>query len=71
MKKLLTFAVLLLSVVWVKAQEDMTTVWETKLGHQILYAGTSLEGEHSYAASDKENELIRQHYRKSNLGEIV
>lgn len=58
MKKLLTFAVLLLSVVWVKAQEDMTTVWETKLGHQILYAGTSLEGEHSYAASDKEMSLF-------------
>ena len=58
MKKLLTFAVLLLSVVWVKAQEDMSTVWETKLGHQIQYAGTSLEGEHSYAASDKEMSLF-------------
>ena len=58
MKKLLTFAVLLLSIVWAKAQEDMTTVWETKLGHQILHAGTSLEGEHSYAASDKEMSLF-------------
>jgi len=58
MKKLLTFAVLLLSVIWAKAQEDMTTVWETKLGHQIQYAGTSLEGEHSYAASDKEMSLF-------------
>ena len=58
MKKLLTFAVLLLSIVGAKAQEDMTTVWETKLGHQILYAGTSLEGEHSYAASDKEMSLF-------------
>jgi outer membrane protein assembly factor BamB len=58
MKKLLTFAVLLLSIVWAKAQEDMTTVWETKLGHQIQYAGTSLEGEHSYAASDKEMSLF-------------
>jgi outer membrane protein assembly factor BamB len=58
MKKLLTFAVLLLSIVWAKAQEDMTAVWETKLGHQILYAGTSLEGEHSYAASDKEMSLF-------------
>ena len=58
MKKLLTFAVLLLSIVWAKAQEDMTTVWETKLGHHILYAGTSLEGEHSYAASDKEMSLF-------------
>jgi len=52
------FAVLLLSVAWVKAQEDMSTVWETKLGHQILWAGTSLEGEHSYAASDKEMSLF-------------
>jgi len=58
MKKLLTFAVLLLSIVGAKAQEDMTTVWETKLGHQIQYAGTSLEGEHSYAASDKEMSLF-------------
>ena len=58
MKKLLTFAVLLLSIVWAKAQEDMTTVWETKLGHQIQYAGTSLEGKHSYAASDKEMSLF-------------
>jgi len=58
MKKLMIFAVLLLSVAWAKAQEDMTTVWETKLGHQILFAGTSLEGEHSYAASDKEMSLF-------------
>ena len=58
MKKLLTFAVLLLTIVWAKAQEDMTTVWETKLGHPIQYAGTSLEGEHSYAASDKEMSLF-------------
>jgi len=58
MKKLLTFAVLLLTIVWAKAQEDMTTVWETKLGHQILHSGTSLEGEHSYAASDKEMSLF-------------
>ena len=58
MKKLMIFAVLLLSMVWAKAQEDMTTVWETKLGHQILHAGTSLEGEHSYAASDKEMSLF-------------
>lgn len=58
MKRLTFLAVLLLSVSWVKAQEDMTTVWETKLGHQILFAGTSLEGEHSYAASDKEMSLF-------------
>ncbi|HCY42206.1 MAG TPA: hypothetical protein DHV48_12765 [Prolixibacteraceae bacterium] len=66
MKKLLTFAVLLLTIVWAKAQEDMTTVWETKLGHQILRAGTSLEGEHSYAASDKEMSLF-----DNNSGKVL
>jgi outer membrane protein assembly factor BamB len=66
MKKLLTFAVLLLAFVWAKAQEDMTTVWETKLGHQILFAGTSLEGEHSYAASDKEMSLF-----DNNNGKVI
>lgn len=58
MKRFMIFAVLLLSLAWAKAQEDMSTVWETKLGHQILWAGTSLEGEHSYAASDKEMSLF-------------
>jgi outer membrane protein assembly factor BamB len=58
MKRFMIFAVFLLSVAWAKAQEDMSTVWETKLGHQILWAGTSLEGEHSYAASDKEMSLF-------------
>jgi outer membrane protein assembly factor BamB len=66
MKKLLTFAVLLLTVFWAKAQEDMTTVWETKLGHQILFSGTSLEGEHSYAASDKEMSLF-----DNNNGKVI
>ena len=66
MKKLMIFAVLLLSMVWAKAQEDMTTVWETKLGHQILHAGTSLEGEHSYAASDKEMSLF-----DNNTGKVI
>ena len=66
MKKLLTFAVLLLTIVWAKAQEDMTTVWETKLGHPIQYAGTSLEGEHSYAASDKEMSLF-----DNNTGKVI
>lgn len=58
MKKLMILAVFLLSMVWAKAQDDMTTVWETKLGHQINFSGTSLEGEHSYAASDKEMSLF-------------
>ena len=66
MKKLMIFAVLLLSMVWAQAQEDMTTVWETKLGHQILHAGTSLEGEHSYAASDKEMSLF-----DNNTGKVI
>lgn len=58
MKKLLTFATLVLFTFVVKAQEDMSVIWETKLGHQILHSGTSLEGEHSYAASDKEISLF-------------
>jgi outer membrane protein assembly factor BamB len=66
MKKRLFLAVFLLSVTWAKAQEDMTTVWETKLGHQILFAGTSLEGEHSYAASDKEMSLF-----DNNNGKVI
>jgi len=66
MKKLLTCAVLLLTIVWAKAQEDMTIVWETKLGHQILHSGTSLEGEHSYAASDKEMSLF-----DNNSGKVL
>lgn len=66
MKKIFTLALLLLSVAWVKAQEDMTTIWETKLGHQILFTGTSLEGEHSYAASDKEMSLF-----DNNTGKVI
>ncbi len=58
MKKLMIITVFLLSIVWAKAQEDMTTIWETKLPHQILHSGTSLEGEHSYAASDKDISLF-------------
>jgi outer membrane protein assembly factor BamB len=66
MKKLAFLAVFLLSVAWAHAQEDMTTVWETKLGHQILFSGTSLEGEHSYAASDKEMSLF-----DNNSGKVI
>jgi len=66
MKKLLTFATILFFAFVAKAQEDMTTVWETKLGHQILHAGTSLEGEHSYAASDKEISLF-----DNNSGKVI
>jgi len=66
MKKLFTLAVILLSTIWANAQEDMTIVWETKLGHQILHSGTSLEGEHSYAASDKEISLF-----DNNTGKVI
>jgi outer membrane protein assembly factor BamB len=66
MKKLIYMAVFLLSVAWANAQEDMSIVWETKLGHQILFAGTSLEGEHSYAASDKEMSLF-----DNNTGKVI
>lgn len=66
MRKLTFLAVLLLSFVWARAQEDMTTVWETKLPHQIQFTGTSLEGEHSYAASDKEFSLF-----DNNTGKIL
>ena len=66
MKKLLAFATLLLVAVIVKAQDDMSVIWETKLGHQILHSGTSLEGEHSYAASDKEMSLF-----DNNSGKVI
>lgn len=66
MKKILISALLLLSFTWVKAQEDMTTVWETKLPHQINFSGTSLEGEHSYSASEKEISLF-----DNNSGKII
>jgi outer membrane protein assembly factor BamB len=66
MKKLMILAVFLLTIVRVNAQEDMSIVWETKLGHQILFAGTSLEGENSYAASDKEMSLFN-----NNSGKVI
>jgi len=52
------FTALLLTLTRVFGQEDMPVVWETKLSHHILHAGTSLEGEHSYAASDKDFTLF-------------
>ena len=54
MRKLMLFTLLVFSFAGLKAQEDMSVVWESRLEHQILWSGTSLEGEHSYAASDKE-----------------
>lgn len=54
MRKLTFFAVLLFTFLGTFAQEDMPIVWESKLSHRILWTGTSWEGEHSYAASDKD-----------------
>lgn len=66
MKRLIFFVLLLKVYSAVYAQEDMPIVWESKLSHQILHAGTSLEGEHSYAASDKEISLF-----DNNTGKIL
>ena len=54
MKQLLTPALYLLAL-GVFAQEDMPTIFETKLGHRIEHTGTGTEERgYSYAASDKE-----------------
>ena len=44
------------------AQEDMPTVWATKLGHKIIYHGTDLSDEaesYSFAASEKEITIFK------------
>lgn len=54
MKQLLTPALYLLAL-GAFAQEDMPTIFETKLGHRIEHTGTGTEDRgYSYAASDKE-----------------
>ena len=46
---------LLITALGLQAQEDMPTVWETKLGHRFDYTGTGTEERgYSYAADDKE-----------------
>ncbi|MCB0766840.1 MAG: PQQ-binding-like beta-propeller repeat protein [Flavobacteriales bacterium] len=46
---------LLLAALGVQAQDEMSTVWETKLGHRFDYTGTGTEDRgYSYAADDKE-----------------
>ncbi|MDZ7742969.1 MAG: PQQ-binding-like beta-propeller repeat protein [Bacteroidota bacterium] len=52
---------LMLSFCWLlKAQEDMSMVWEKKLDHKIDYNGTGTEKRgFSYAASDKEMTVFR------------
>lgn len=53
-KPILTLALLMTSA-GLLAQEEMTTVWETKLGHRFDYTGTGTEERgYSYAADDKE-----------------
>jgi len=66
MRKLMLFTLLVFSFAGIKAQEDMSVVWESRLEHQILWSGTSLEGEHSYAASDKEMTVF-----ENNTGKTV
>lgn len=52
MKKLILITLVFLGIT-IYAQDEMTTVWESKLEHKMLFTGTGLEGEVSYAASDK------------------
>ena len=50
MKKLLSILFIACAAQYVIAQEDMTTVWEIKLGHQIDYYGTDVsDGPDSYS----------------------
>lgn len=58
MKTTLFALLFILSVSLLQAQEDMSTVWESRLTHQILWTGTGVEGESSYAASEKEMTLF-------------
>ena len=54
MKKILT-PLLLSAAIGLHAQEEMTTVWETKLEHRFDYTGTGTEERgYSYSADDKE-----------------
>ncbi len=53
-KQLLTF-IMLVGFVSAFAQEEMPTVWESKLEHKIVFNGTGLEDRgYSFAASEKE-----------------
>ncbi len=57
MKKTLYLLSLLLIVLWAHGQDDMTIVWENKLGHQIDFYGTDLSDEadsYSFAADQKD-----------------
>ncbi|MBK9175823.1 MAG: PQQ-binding-like beta-propeller repeat protein [Flavobacteriales bacterium] len=55
MKKPIVTIALLMTSAGLHAQEEMTTLWETKLGHRFDYTGTGAEERgYSYAADDKE-----------------
>ncbi len=45
---------LICMVINLNAQEEMSIIWETQIEHRIQWSGTGLEGEYSYAASEKE-----------------
>ena len=67
MRKRITLALALLSILAVKAQDDMPLVWETKLDHKIQYNGTGTEGRaYSYAASEKELTIF-----DNNTGKVL
>lgn len=54
MKQILT-PILMSAAIGLHAQEDMPTVWETKLGHRFDYTGTGTEERgYSFSADDKE-----------------
>ncbi|PIY33472.1 MAG: hypothetical protein COZ08_05175, partial [Bacteroidetes bacterium CG_4_10_14_3_um_filter_42_6] len=56
MKKVLLIMLLALATQFVVAQDDMTIVWEAKMGHQIDYYGTDISDKansYSFAADDK------------------
>lgn len=55
MKKILLSLVLVAMYIIAFAQDDMSMIWEAKLGHKIDYTGTGTEERgYSYAAGDKE-----------------
>ncbi|HRX97937.1 MAG TPA: PQQ-binding-like beta-propeller repeat protein, partial [Bacteroidales bacterium] len=57
MKKALFILIAAFALQFAVAQDDMSTVWEVKLGHQIIYYGTDVSDQpdsYSFAADDKE-----------------
>ena len=62
MKTLFTVLILVFSSLLLKAQDDMTTVWETKLNHKVIYHGTDLSDRpdsYSFAADDKKISVFK------------